>query len=279
MTSPRLVFDEEEPLGRAFRIDTAGVSAEATDHALLTRVGVGSLIAFQGAVATEYLVGMLDRVTRDLQDEAMVDDLDEVGGVPIEARQRDLLRVVLLGTYRTIDGTKLDTFKRGADSYPLVDAHCWVIQGANLQNLVSLLSQLVPEGERLDLGTFVSDSSARAVADGNKLFQRHAALVGSTGPGKSWAVAHILERASALKFPNLVVLDIHGEYAPLTEGDAPVAHRLRIAGPADAGDLDEGVLHLPWWLLNQQRCELCFLIDRKRTHQIRLRDPRITCAH
>jgi DNA helicase HerA-like ATPase len=261
MTNTTLELHEKDALGRAFRVDTSCVWAEANDHEKLTRISVGSLIAFQGASASEYLIGVLDRVTRDLQDEALVGEPDDTGEVPIVTTQRDLLRVVLLGTYRKVDGLMRDTFKRGADSYPLVEASCWAIQGANLQKLMGLLTnQLEPE-KRLQLGHFVADSSAIAVADGNRLFQRHAALLGSTGSGKSWAVALILERAKALAHPNLLVFDMHGEYTPLTEGDSAIARGFKIAGPGDSGTAEDGVLYLPWWLLNQEEMQ-ALLLDR-----------------
>lgn len=260
MTDSALDFPRETALGRVFRVDTTSVWAEASDHERLTRIGVGSLIAFQGSNPSEFLVGMLDRVTRDLQEEALLDEISPDGDVPMEVRQRDLLRVVLLGTYRTVDGVRKNTFKRGADSYPLVESLCWVIDGPNLQRLMGLLaSQLEPE-KRLRLGTFVADSTAEAVADGDRLFQRHAALLGSTGSGKSWAVALILERAKSLAHPNLVVFDMHGEYTPLTEGDAPIARAFHIAGPGQTPG-DDHALYLPWWLLNQEEMQ-ALLLDR-----------------
>ena len=138
-------FAPEAALGRVFRVDTGSVWAEALDHKLLTRVAVGSLIAIQGANASEYLVGLLDRVTRDVYEDA---DADEEGDLP-EVKQRDLMRVVLVGTYRTVDGDRVNTFKRGADSYPLIDASCWAISGSNLQRLMGLLSQKVDPERRL----------------------------------------------------------------------------------------------------------------------------------
>ncbi|MEV8168839.1 ATP-binding protein [Microbacterium paraoxydans] len=260
MTDPALDFPREEALGRVFRVDTTSVWAEASDHERLTRIGVGSLIAFQGSNPSEFLVGMLDRVTRDLQEEALLDEISPDGDVPMEIRQRDLLRVVLLGTYRTVDGTRRNTFKRGADSYPLVESLCWVIDGPNLQRLMGLLARQLEPEKRLRLGTFVADSTAEAVADGDRLFQRHAALLGSTGSGKSWAVALILERAKSLAHPNLVVFDMHGEYTPLTEGDAPIARAFHIAGPGQRPD-DDQALYLPWWLLNQEEMQ-ALLLDR-----------------
>ncbi|WP_407726530.1 ATP-binding protein [Rhodococcoides fascians] len=199
-------------------------------------------------------------MTRDLQDDDLLDVDYDSGDHPIEIRQKDLIRVVLLGTYRTVDGLKRDTFKRGADSYPLVESLCWVVDGINLQQLMGLLAKQLDPEKRLKLGVFVADATAVAVADGDRLFQRHAALLGSTGSGKSWAVALILERARALEHPNLVVFDMHGEYAPLAEGDTPIAVGLKIAGPGDV-EADGSILYLPWWLLNQEEMQ-ALLLDR-----------------
>jgi hypothetical protein len=118
------------------------------------------------------------------------------------------------------------------------------------------------EDERLKLGTFVADRSADAIASGDKFFQRHAAILGSTGSGKSWAVALILERAAKLKFPNIIVFDMHGEYAPLankTKGG--FADRFRIAGPGDLENPGDDVLFLPYWLLNRDEM-LSMILDR-----------------
>lgn len=259
-----LEFAPGNAFGRVFRVDTASVWAEAIDHERLTRTGVGSLIAFQGSNSSEYLVGMLDRVTRDVQEEALLDDVDDDGTVPLGVRQRDLLRVILLGTYREVDGTKKNTFKRGADRYPLVESLCWVIDGSNLQRLMGLLTQQLDPEKQLQLGSFVADPSAKAVADGDRLFQRHAALLGSTGSGKSWSVALILERARALSFPNLIVFDMHGEYGPLTVGPEAVARGFRIAAPGSSSG-DEHTLYLPWWLLNQEEMQ-ALLLDRSETN-------------
>nr|WP_240161139.1 ATP-binding protein [Burkholderia sp. Ax-1719] len=118
------------------------------------------------------------------------------------------------------------------------------------------------EEERLKLGTFVADRSADAIASGDKFFQRHAAILGSTGSGKSWAVALILERAAKLKFPNIIVFDMHGEYAPLAdEAIGGFAQRFRIAGPGDLDKPGDDVLFLPYWLLNRDEM-LSMILDR-----------------
>jgi hypothetical protein len=118
------------------------------------------------------------------------------------------------------------------------------------------------DAERLKLGTFVADRSAEAIASGDRFFQRHAAILGSTGSGKSWAVALILERAAKLKFPNIVVFDMHGEYEPLAnKSEGGFAQRFRIAGPGDLTAPKDDTLFLPYWLLNRDEM-LSMILDR-----------------
>ena len=89
-----------------------------------------------------------------------------------------------------------DVFKRGASSFPSVGSECHLVEGEVLLRFMSLLGENVAADERLELGSFVAERGATAIADGNRLFQRHAAVLGSTGSGKSWTVALMLERAS-----------------------------------------------------------------------------------
>ena len=147
--------------------------------------------------------------------ELLDENADEEGIVSVGETQEDVIRAVLVGTFRVLDGDVANVFKRGADSFPQVDRECFLISAGNLQRFMNLLSANVTEGERLQLGQYVSDGNAVAVANGDKFFQRHAAILGSTGSGKSWCTALILERASKLAHPNLIVLDMHGEYSPL----------------------------------------------------------------
>lgn len=117
---------------------------------------------------------------------------------------------------------------------------------------------------KLTLGHFIADESATAIANGDKFFQRHAAILGSTGSGKTWAVALMLERAAALKAPNLIVFDMHGEYSTLCK-DTPettaLAEQYRIAGPGDLENPNDQCLFLPYWLLNQEEM-LAMILDR-----------------
>ncbi|WP_200879016.1 ATP-binding protein [Pantoea sp. NGS-ED-1003] len=260
MTIPALVFTDNDQIGRVAGVDTSRVAVDVTNSEMLTHIGIGQLIAIKGALQSEYLIGVIDRVTRSLREELPDPEANELGMLTISPS--DHMQAFIVGTYRTVDGEKSNIFKRGADSFPQIDRDCFVIEGNNLQRFMGILGAGLSDEERLKLGTFVADQSAVAIANGDKFFQRHAAILGSTGSGKSWAVALILERAAKLKFPNIIVFDMHGEYAPLTDkSKGGFAQRFRIAGPGDLSSPKDDALFLPYWLLNRDEM-LSMILDR-----------------
>ena len=247
-------------------VDTSRILIDVDDPNHISRIGIGNIIAVRGAVESEYLIGIIERVTRTLRDELLPDLAGINGQANFGPKAEDILRVMLIGTYRVVEGNDSNKFKRGADSFPQIDRECYLIDGGNLQRFMGLLAADVEEEERLQLGHFVIDASAVAIANGDKFFQRHASILGSTGSGKSWAVALIMERANRLKHPNLILLDMHGEYGPLADGDPErgvkgFAQKFRIAGPGDLDAPGDDVIFLPYWLLNRDEM-LSMILDR-----------------
>jgi len=260
MTDTALDFTEYDQIGRVVGVDTSRVAIDVTNSEMLTRVGIGQLIAIKGATQAEFLVAMTERVTRSLREELPDPEGSELALLTVSPS--DHMQAFVVGTYRTVDGDKSNTFKRGADSFPQIDRDCFVIEGGNLQRFMGILGAGFPDDERLKLGTFVADRSAEAIASGDRFFQRHAAILGSTGSGKSWAVALLLERAAKLKFPNIIVFDMHGEYQPLTDkAKGGFAQGFRIAGPGDLASPKDDALFLPYWLLNRDEM-LSMILDR-----------------
>lgn len=227
-----LQFQSSELIGNVASVDTSRVLIEVSNSGLLTKIGIGNLIAVRGSTEQEFLIAIAERATRSVREE-LPQDFEGDEDVALESVPTDTVRAALIGTFRTVDGDKVNVFKRGADSFPQIDRECFVIEGGNLQRFMNLLGAEFSESERLKLGVFVADRSAEAIASGDRFFQRHAAILGSTGSGKSYAVALILERASKLKYPNIIVFDMHGEYAPLAASEGAIAKRIRIAGPGD----------------------------------------------
>lgn len=257
----KLNFESKDQLGRVVTVDTSRVLISVEEHEQMTSIAVGNLIAINGRTANEFLIGIIERVTRSISEKLLFEDESDDGSIPLGERQDDFIRAVLIGTYRTVDGSLSNTFKRGADCFPQIDKTCFHLSGSNLQLFMNLLSINVAENERLILGHFMADETAVAVANGDKFFQRHAAILGSTGSGKSWSVALILERAAALKSANLIVFDMHGEYSTLCEGENPIAQQYHIAGPGDLDGSNPNSLFIPYWLLNREEM-LALILDR-----------------
>ncbi len=262
MPSQAMSFESSAPIGRVMSVDTMRVFVHVDDHELLKQVMVGNLIAVQGATGHQFLISIVERITRLPGDAiGVVESTDDETAPQPEAMQ-DTIRAVLVGTYRVKEGAAGPSFKRGADSCPQIDQPCHLIQGANLTAFMGVLSQDVPAAKALRLGNFAIDPTAEAVADGDRFFQRHAAILGSTGSGKSYTVAAILERANTLSHPNIILLDMHGEYASLAKGKADgYAEYFKIAGPGDLVDPKAFSLFLPHWLLNREEM-LSMLLDR-----------------
>jgi len=115
----------------------------------------------------------------------------------------------------------------------------------------------------LTVGKYSIDEQAQAFLDGDKLFQRHAVIVGSTGSGKSWCVAKLIEQIAQLPMANCILFDIHGEYSG-KEFKMDGLQHLRVANPSDlgkTGNLENDVLMLPYWLLTYEEM-LAMLLDR-----------------
>lgn len=261
MEIKKLNFEDKDQLGRVVTVDTSRVLISVEEHEQMTSIAVGNLIAINGRTANEFLIGIIERVTRSISEKLLLDETSDDGSIPLGESQDDFIRAVLIGTYRKVDGSLSNTFKRGADCFPQIDKTCFHLSGSNLQLFMNLLSANVAENERLTLGHFMADETAIAVANGDKFFQRHAAILGSTGSGKSWSVALILERASALKSANLIVFDMHGEYSTLCEGENPIAQQYHIAGPGDLDGSNPNSLFIPYWLLNREEM-LALILDR-----------------
>lgn len=87
--------------------------------------------------------------------------------------------------------------------------------------------------------------------DGDKLFSKHVAVVGSTGSGKSCTVAKVIQEArksnhQGINNTHIVIFDIHGEY----QKAFPESNYLSI---------EKGNFHLPYWLMNSEELEDMFI--------------------
>ena len=226
----------------------------------LRKARVGQLIAVQLSGASEsWLIGMIDKVIKAVvaqtplqeTEEGELEDLEPMGDTVVNT-----VKITLMGAAKWNALDQRFTFSRSLDHVPEIDSVCYVLKDAHLEDFMRVISESGDDEHSLELGVYKLNESAKAYVDGNKLFQRHAALLGSTGSGKSWTVASILERSATLPSSNLVVFDLHGEYKELG-----YARQLRIPGPDEVDADDDSLLFLPYWLLNSEEIQSLF-VDR-----------------
>ena len=264
-------FKPDEALGQVRAVDTTKVEVEAADIDHLRRAQVNRLVMLESSRAGERLVGMIRRVTRvPLKRSSSVEDGDESeiasNGDDEFAGQGEcnMVSISLLGTHMDMLGKKANVFSRTLHTVPDINAMCFPLEGDRLTQFMQGVAhaQVAGSNSTLLLGQYTLAENADAYLNGDLLFQRHAAIVGSTGAGKSYTVARIIEQAAQLPNCNAILFDIHGEYESLAREN--IVRRYKIAGPSDVGKdkgISEGILFLPFWLLGYQSISSLF-VDR-----------------
>ena len=143
------------------------------------------------------------------------------------------LQVQLLGEIHQSTGQ----FQRGVGSYPGLEDP---VHFATAEDLAAVYP---PEGnDRFQIGRLAAAEEVPVCLDAGRLVLRHGAVVGSTGAGKTTAVAAVLQRFARGGWPaaNIVVVDPHGEYAGALGPDATIRS---VLGTGD------NQLQVPYWAL------------------------------
>jgi hypothetical protein len=247
------VFDykPEEVLGTVESVDTASIIVRVDDDDRLRGLQVNHLVAVQSTKINQHLIGLVSKIIR----KSALTDIDAA----VESFQSfNILKVILIGTHSDKLGEDENVFRRTLSTVPTINAECYLVAGERLKQFMQAVSSLrdAKDTTPLEIGHYSIDEDAIAWLNGNKFFQRHSVIVGSTGSGKSWCVARILEQVADLKSADAILFDIHGEYEPL-KGDS-FSH-YKVAGPLDTQKDD--VLFLPYWLLTYEEM-LSLMLDR-----------------
>jgi len=250
-------FTDEQSLGEVRSVETSRITVRVTDGQRLQKARVGRLVAIQ-SMGDEWLIGIIERVWRHPVELPTLPEADppaDLAGVP---QEENGVSISLVGTYRARDGQRKDTFTRAVFILPEINRPVFPIEEKSLEDFMGILSasSKADAAAPLKVGTYTLDGKASAYIDGDKLFQRHAALLGSTGSGKSFTVASILEQSAQLPHANIIVFDLHGEYSSMK-----FASHYRIAGIGDLKTKKEGAIFLPFWLLNYDEMQSLF-VDR-----------------
>lgn len=175
---------------------------------------------------------------------------------PVAIQGSRWLRVELVGESR-----KGKPFERGISQYPSIGDPVHVATESDLRTVYT------PGDEEsyVSVGKVASAESISAQINLNRLVSRHSAVIGSTGSGKSTAVASLLGAISdsdRLPGARVVLLDLHGEYARALGERATV---FRVNPRSSAGEKE---LSIPYWALAfDEMLPICFgsVDDRQRS--------------
>lgn len=170
-----------------------------------------------------------------------------------EPMRKYILEASPLGTIR--DGK----FERGGDSLAIPPKR---VDPATSEEIGKIFYDAIADTDKFTFATLAADHDIPVPINGNKFFNKHIAIVGSTGSGKSHTVAKILQNAvqaksgeyEGLNNSHIVIFDIHSEY--------------RAAFP-DAHYIDISSLVLPYWMLSSEELIELFIDTEANDHNQR----------
>lgn len=149
-------------------------------------------------------------------------------------------------------------FERGGDSIAIPPKE---VRPATIADIKKIYGDSVPAAESFCFASLASNRNVPVPVNGNKFFNKHIAVVGSTGSGKSHTLATVIQKAVAekegdfsLNNSHVIVFDIHSEY--------------KSAFPS-ANHIDISNLVLPYWMLNGEELEEFFLDTEANDHNQR----------
>ena len=139
---------------------------------------------------------------------------------------------------------KNGVFTRGGDDLTIPPKK---VEPATEEEIRKIYIDSVSQKEQFTFSSLSSNHKIRIPVNGNKFFNKHIAVVGSTGSGKSHTLSTIIQTAVnsksgdfTLNNSHVIIFDIHSEY--------------KSAFP-DANFIDISNLNLPYWLLNSEELE------------------------
>ena len=152
-----------------------------------------------------------------------------------------------------------DEFIRGGESLTIPPT---AVRPAKRDDVIKIYESNLGSSERFCFSNLSQDKEIEVPINGNRFFNKHFAVVGSTGSGKSHSVAQILQKAvsakkagfEGLNNSHIVIFDIHSEY--------------RTAFP-NAICIGIEDLVLPYWLLNSEELEELFIDTEANDHNQR----------
>ncbi len=179
---------------------------------------------------------------------------EEAAAMAALQAERRVLEADLIGEGQWDHVDKQLAFLRGLSTSALPMQEIFLLTDEETRYVYGSVEQ-TREGRteaRIPIGHYVGQRPVECRADIDKMFGQHCAVLGSTGSGKSSAIAAILRSVLEHKLgnremqPRIILIDPHGEYGRAF-GDRCCIYRAY--NPLGRDDEPGEELHLPYWLM------------------------------
>ncbi|MCK4081909.1 MULTISPECIES: ATP-binding protein [Acinetobacter] len=144
--------------------------------------------------------------------------------IEIKKADLELSNLDIVGRVQLLGSIQMDNLKvtAGIDYYPSINDLIYSAPHAFIADIPIRMSNIKPKVE-LEIGSIDLDRDCKITVTPEKLFGRHLGILGSTGGGKSFTTARILEEC--LKHNSrIILLDPTGEYRGFNSEDTFHVH-------------------------------------------------------
>jgi hypothetical protein len=209
------------------------------------RIAVDDLPSFQ--IAEQSLrVGSFLKIS-DNEDVSLICIIESFS-IELREKDDDSRRIYMIEAY-PLGTLASGVFRRGGDELAIPPKK---VVPATRAEIAAIYANAFEEKQRCCFSALTRQRDVKVPVHGDRFFNKHIAVVGATGSGKSSSVATILQEATSAKAAeytglnnsHIVIFDIHGEY--------------KSAFPS-ANLLSADDIVLPYWLLSDGEIEDMFL--------------------
>ena len=235
-------FDPEIPVGRVIAVSAAQIIVlmhQSTPEMGRPPLELASLVKVQTRASTVF--GMISGLRVPLPSVAMPEE------------DMKIIEIELIGEATNGSNGETDGFRRGVSIFPALEDEVYIATPEDLAEVYA-----PPREAAVPVGSIHQDAHVPAYLLVNDLLGKHFSVVGTTGSGKSCAVATIL-RSVIEENPHghVMLLDPHCEYAHAFPDEAIVL------SPGDG-------LHLPYWLFNFEELAEIVCTTNQRADQYKI---------
>lgn len=234
-------MNEEKAIGRVYASEINQIIVRSDDLKSIedakNKLNIGNLVKISDGNCNNHIIAII-------QNMKIVDSNDD------STCKMDII-CQPIGTYAE------EGFKRGVKNMPLPCEEAFSVNA-------DLLKTIFEDNDvfNFQIGYLAQNNNIKAMVDGDKLFSKHIAVVGSTGAGKSCVVAKLLQEAVGFdnglnknkehqKNSHIIIFDIHSEYTN--------AFKLVESEKFNLNLLNIDNLKLPYWLMNSEELEDMFI--------------------